>query len=270
MKMQVAGPGGAAMALVVVFPNAAELDKALALLSTRGLPATPVGFVPALVTEPAGLSAIQQAAPRISMAGWAGHRPSRGELPVRVPFAGDIFGEASIMFFGPCMADETKVRLVAHLSGDLTEVLPYLNAEMRQACYNARGPSLTFMEGYRLVTIYARRVALGKADDIVDACRVLKDLRARMNRVWARRAAITPSREMRSKPPVLEVYKRLPRTNCGNCGEATCMAFAAKLWTGEGKLSRCTPVFEGDYRHLRGALVEICAGLGVWEPDPES
>jgi ArsR family metal-binding transcriptional regulator len=258
------------MALIIVFPNAGELDKARALLSASGVGATPVAPAPALVTDPAGLSVIQRAGPRITIAGWTEYRPSQSQIPVCAPFAGDVFGEASIMFFGPCMADETKVRLVAHLSGDVTEVLPYLNAEMRQACYNACGPSLTFMEGYRLVTVYARRVALGKADDIVDACRVLESLRARVNQIWARRASITPSREMRSKPPMLEVYKRLPRTNCGNCGEATCMAFAAKLWMGEGKLSRCTPVFEGDYKHLRGALVEVCAGLGVWETGPKS
>ena len=30
-----------------------------------------------------------------------------------------------------------------------------------------------------------------------------------------------------------------------------------------------TPVFEGDYKHLRGALVEVCAGLGVWDANIE-
>ncbi len=253
------------MELIVVFPSAEELEKARALLAASGGPIASVAAAPALVTDSAGLSAIQQAAPRITIAGWTDYRPGACPAPVREAFAEDLFGEAAIMFFGPCMADETKVRLVAHLSGDVAEALPYLNAEMRQACYNPAGPSLTFMEGYRLVTIYARRVALGKADEIVDACRVLESLRARVNQVWARRASIVPSREMRAKPPMLEVYKRLPRTNCGACGEATCMAFAARLWMGEGKLARCAPVFEGDYKHLRGALVEVCAGLGVWE-----
>ena len=253
------------MELIVVFPSAEELEKARALLAESGEAAASVAAAPALVTDAAGLSAIQGAAPRITMAGWTECRSGACQTPVREVFAEDIFGEASIMFFGPCMADDTKVRLVAHLSGDVAEALPYLNAEMRQACYNPAGPSLTFMEGYRLVTIYARRVALGKADEIVDACRVLEALRVRVNQVWARRTSIAPSREMRMKPPMLEVYKRLPRTNCGACGEATCMAFAARLWMGEAKLPRCAPVFEGDYKHLRGALVEVCAGLGVWD-----
>lgn len=258
------------MELIVVFPGPGELEKARALLTASRMCAKQVEPVPALVTDSAGLSAIQQAAPRITIAGWTGYRPGACPPPVRQAFDEDLFGDASIMFFGPCMADETKVRLVAHLSGDVGGALPLLNAEMRQACYNQAGPSLTFMEGYRLVTLYARRVALGKADDIVDACRVLEDLRARVNRTWAGRASIVPSFEIRMKPPMLEVYKRLPRTNCAACGEPTCMAFAAKLWMGEGQLARCTPVFQGDYKHLRGALIEVCAGLGVWDAGVEA
>jgi ArsR family metal-binding transcriptional regulator len=251
------------MELIVVFPRAGELEKARALLDAAGLCSAAVPPAPALVTEAGGLAAIQEASPHITIAGWTEYRLASCRVPVRKEFAEDIFGEAAIMFFGPCMADETKVRLVAHLSGDLTDVLPYLNAEMRQACYNAAGPSLTFMEGYRLVTLSARRIAMGKADEIVDAWRLLEAIRVRVNETWARRASMTPSHEMRSKPPVLEIYKRLPRTNCKLCGEQTCTAFAAKLWMGEGNLSQCTPVFDGEYKHLRAALVEVCAPLGV-------
>jgi ArsR family metal-binding transcriptional regulator len=68
---------------------------------------------------------------------------------------------------------------------------------------------------------------------------------------------------MREKPPALEIFKRLPRTNCRACGELTCLAFAVKLWSGGGQLSQCRPVFAGDFAHLRPALLEICRGLGV-------
>ncbi len=251
------------MELIVVFPRTGELEKARALLDGAGLRSITVPPAPALVTDASGLGTIQEAVPRITIAGWTEYRSASCLAPVRREFAEDLFGGAAIMFFGPCMADETKVRLVARLSGDLTEVLPYLNAEMRQACYNADGPSLTFMEGYRLVTLSARRIAMGKADEIVDAWRLLEEIRARIDETWARRASITPSYEMRSRPPVLEIFKRLPRTNCKLCGEPTCMAFAAKLRMGEGKLSQCTPVFNGEYRHLREALVDVCIPLGV-------
>ncbi|WP_269852192.1 acetyl-CoA decarbonylase/synthase complex subunit gamma, partial [Methanosarcina horonobensis] len=40
----------------------------------------------------------------------------------------------------------------------------------------------------------------------------------------------------------LEAYKYLPQTNCGECGEATCMAFASKLIDRSGKTSDCPPL----------------------------
>jgi acetyl-CoA decarbonylase/synthase complex subunit gamma len=42
----------------------------------------------------------------------------------------------------------------------------------------------------------------------------------------------------------IEIYQSLPRTNCKECGEANCMAFAAKLVNREAILDACTPLLE--------------------------
>ncbi len=42
----------------------------------------------------------------------------------------------------------------------------------------------------------------------------------------------------------LEAYKYLPQTNCGECGEATCMAFASKLIDRSGKTTDCPPLIK--------------------------
>lgn len=42
----------------------------------------------------------------------------------------------------------------------------------------------------------------------------------------------------------LEAYKYLPQTNCGECGEATCMAFASKLIDRSGKTADCSPLMK--------------------------
>jgi hypothetical protein len=44
---------------------------------------------------------------------------------------------------------------------------------------------------------------------------------------------------------VTEIYNKLPKTNCGECGEATCIALALKVQTGQRRLSDC-PYTEGD------------------------
>jgi ArsR family metal-binding transcriptional regulator len=178
-------------------------------------------------------------------------------------FGDDIFGKAAVMVLQPCMADQRKLRATAHISGDLPCVFPYLNSVRKDAFYNVNGPTFTFMDAYRIIAVYPHRISIAKADDIVDLWRVLESIRTSFNECWANRHTIEPSNELRRKPPALEIYYRLPRTNCGQCGEKAYMAFALKLWGGQQTLTNCWPVFDGGYARLKDALFEICAGLGV-------
>lgn len=144
-------------------------------------------------------------------------------------------------------------------------VLPYLNAVIPQASYTPAAETLTFMEGYRMIALYRHRITIAKADDIVDAWMTLEDIRQLAEQTWSDRNRIEPSFEIRIKPPAIEIFKRLPRTSCGRCGELTCLAFAVRVWTGEASVRLCLPVFEegGSSSRLREALLEICAGMGM-------
>ncbi len=42
----------------------------------------------------------------------------------------------------------------------------------------------------------------------------------------------------------IEIFKLLPKTNCKDCGDPTCLAFAMKLATGKAELSACPHVSE--------------------------
>jgi acetyl-CoA decarbonylase/synthase complex subunit gamma len=73
---------------------------------------------------------------------------------------------------------------------------------------------------------------------------------------------------MKVKSP-LEVYQLLPKTNCGECGEPTCMAFASKLINRDAKLEDCIPLVKEDeegYNKLAELLApevkEITIGVG--------
>jgi len=52
----------------------------------------------------------------------------------------------------------------------------------------------------------------------------------------------------------IEIYQKLPRTNCGECGEANCMAFAAKLVNREALLDDCKPLMEPKNREAHAEL----------------
>jgi ArsR family metal-binding transcriptional regulator len=257
---------------IVAFSRLSEFEKACELLKRLQIPFEIVspdpGFsqvgVPALVCESRGVSVIQSDC-SVICSGWADYFQSETDVPQQAPqsFDEDIFGKAIIMFFGPCMADETRTRMIIHLTGNLAEVLPYMNGSMLKACYNAGPNTLTYMDVSRMVTLYPQRIAIGKAEDLVDGWRTLEAIRTLVNQTWAKRATIVPSFVRRSKPPAIEIYKRLPGTNCKACGEQTCLAFAGRLWLGEGVPSECTTVFKPEYADLHAALNEICQGLGI-------
>ncbi|MBW6518918.1 MAG: acetyl-CoA decarbonylase/synthase complex subunit gamma [ANME-2 cluster archaeon] len=57
----------------------------------------------------------------------------------------------------------------------------------------------------------------------------------------------------------LEVYKYLPQTNCGECGEATCMAFGSHVIDRSLKLEDCTPLLEDKYKKKYLELSELMA-----------
>jgi acetyl-CoA decarbonylase/synthase complex subunit gamma len=68
----------------------------------------------------------------------------------------------------------------------------------------------------------------------------------------------------------IDVYKLLPRTNCKECGEENCMAFATKLINREVRLDQCSPLLEDQYQQsyqklwemLKPPVKEITVGVG--------
>ncbi len=61
---------------------------------------------------------------------------------------------------------------------------------------------------------------------------------------------------------VMEVLKTLPRTNCGDCGQATCLAFATRVIKEGEDLGRCPHLTEAA-KNMAGDLErQQAAGLG--------
>ncbi|MEM2936624.1 MAG: acetyl-CoA decarbonylase/synthase complex subunit gamma, partial [Candidatus Bathyarchaeia archaeon] len=68
----------------------------------------------------------------------------------------------------------------------------------------------------------------------------------------------------------IDVYRLLPRTNCKECGEENCMAFAAKLVNREVKLEGCPPLLKKENEEaykklwdlLKPPVREVTIGVG--------
>ncbi len=55
----------------------------------------------------------------------------------------------------------------------------------------------------------------------------------------------------------MEIYRLLPGTNCKECDEVTCMAFASSLIEREKTVVDCKPLDEDKYREKREKLIEM-------------
>ncbi len=68
----------------------------------------------------------------------------------------------------------------------------------------------------------------------------------------------------------IDVYMLLPKTNCKECGEANCMAFATKIVNREVTIEQCPPLLEKKYEKeymklqemLAPAIMEVTIGTG--------
>ena len=163
------------------------------------------------------------------------------------------------VFTPPCEPGAERFSAIAHLTTDIREVFPYLNATLRGAVYQPEVPALQWRKAGHYVTFQPNQIAVSNVEDREAAIKEVEGLIKLVNRTWERREEIEPSYETRRRPTALELYKLLPRTNCKACGEPTCFVFANKLAAGQVELERCTPLAEPQYAEQRAKLAELLA-----------
>jgi ArsR family metal-binding transcriptional regulator len=166
----------------------------------------------------------------------------------------------------PCLADSVRIRVTAQLDADIGEALPYVNAVLKRAVFNAEPRTLTVIRAGMCFSLHTRRIAGAKLRDLDHAREELEWWLALINDTWERRATITPSYERGQQLSAIQIFKGLPATNCKACGEATCLAFAAKLLGEKASVLSCTPLFTPEWREKRVALLELLEGAGYQIP----
>lgn len=137
---------------------------------------------------------------------------------------------------------------VARLPVDIKEVLPYLNAVLKNGTYFADGPAFSWRLDDHKVGFWPDRIAADHLESREQAKEVVDKLVAIVNDVWERRGEIEPDTSTYENLQPLELYRLLPKTNCKVCGEASCFNFALKLAAGMIELQLCSPLFE-DTKH---------------------
>lgn len=156
-----------------------------------------------------------------------------------------------------CNPSFQSLHCIAHLDQDIGEVLPYLNSTLGGSEYLKDPPALTLKLQGKLITLHPREIAINALKDDVEAEKILEWLKREINEAWERRAEIEPSYGSGAKPKLLEVLRILPKTNCRECGQPTCMVFSSLVLEGVKGADDCPSLDDQGRGRLREYLVQF-------------
>lgn len=155
------------------------------------------------------------------------------------------------VFRAKCNPSFESVHCIASLDQDIAEVLPYLNTVLGGFEYLKEHPAVIFKTQGRIITVHGNKIAINALKDAEEADKILEWIVREINDAWEKRDEITPSFEGAPRPKIIEILKMLPKTNCRECGEKTCMVFAARMAEGIKGTDDCLPINNGNKKMLK-------------------
>lgn len=159
----------------------------------------------------------------------------------------------------PCLADPGKIIVVGVPNRSLEEVIPYLAALPGVIAYNPDTCTLTIRRRPGFLTLSSEKVFITQVQNVEEGLELLVALKDAINATWDQRHELRPIRIAQRAPQHLDIYAMLPQTNCKQCGENTCMAFAVNLILHKRLLEECIPLQRdeafGDRRVTLEALI---------------
>lgn len=149
------------------------------------------------------------------------------------------------------------IAVKAELSDDISEVLPYLNAIVKNAVYTPEARNLNFKMDEGVISLMPREIIVGQVTCEEDGVKVLDYVKRLINDTWEKRAGITPVHERKGEIKAKDILDFLPRTNCRDCGLPTCFAFAVALVKGQKRLQDCSPLGKPEFAQDKEALARL-------------
>lgn len=178
---------------------------------------------------------------------------------------GVLVKEVSIKEIRPCIVAEGMVRVLMQLDNSLDAVIPSLMTiyPPGKVNYIKNKNILTLSLHNRLITIYpSGKVSMNKTLDEEDALETITKIMVDINQAHLQESTtgtsdLQDAQERLSNLGPLDLYHCLPQTGCGECGEATCTAFAMKLLSGDTTLDCCTPLKESEHKEKLRCLENL-------------
>jgi ArsR family metal-binding transcriptional regulator len=163
----------------------------------------------------------------------------------------------------PCLAEPGKIIVIGSPSRNLGDVLPFLATLPNTITYNPDARTLTFRRARGFLTLYTDKVVFTQVDHPEQGIELLAALVDAINATWTHRHELTAITKPQRAPRPLDVWALLPQSNCKQCGEATCMAFAFALLQQQRELNECEPLAGDTALADRRITLEAMLGIGA-------
>jgi ArsR family metal-binding transcriptional regulator len=168
-----------------------------------------------------------------------------------------LLNDYRITRVGRSLCNPEWIAVRAELSDDISEVLPYLNAVVKNAVYTPEAQNLNFRMDTGAVSLMAREINVGQITCEEDGVKVLDYVKGLVNDTWEERASITPVYERKGEIKAKDILDFLPKTNCRDCGLPTCFAFAVALLKRQKRLSGCSALSKPEFAQDKEALARL-------------
>ncbi len=159
-----------------------------------------------------------------------------------------------------CAPVSGRYGLQVDIPNDISPVFPYLNAVLKESRYDHQGGILIWREEKLAFALRSHEIKIvqeGGLKDAQDSSELVKNIVGRINSVWRNHETINPCFSDKGRPPVIQIYNLLPRTNCKQCGYTTCLQFASDLREDRAKLEWCSLMLKPEHAGNKQKLNDL-------------
>lgn len=154
------------------------------------------------------------------------------------------------IFKSKCQPDAKGVHCFAHLDQDVSEALPYLNSVLGGFEYLSDPPAVIFKAQGKLITVHGKKIAVNALKTAEEAEKIVEWMKNEINAAWEQKDEIEPCYTGMPRPEIFEILKLLPKTNCRECNEPTCLVFATRVAEGSKGPGDCPQMGEAERQRL--------------------
>lgn len=141
-----------------------------------------------------------------------------------------------------CMPNSDHFNVVMEMEESVEELLPYLAGKLPFCTYAHGTGVINLMDRGHIVAIYPLKVTITDVGSLEAAVEISREYFEKISEVKVQKSSIEPVFHKQPSITVLDIFRSLPRTDCGLCRSPTCMAFAAKVFQRVDVIASCDPV----------------------------